>query len=161
MWWKVLFVWMLLFSQSSVFASQCYFPIFPQPLKGSLALLSPAALDCHLQFSLSPKIPPKPPSWTHSISSSATFAIMQEAGESWWHFSLQMETCTSLNQMGAIKASCEKSYCSTSFIISPLHVFQSLPSVLRCNTGLNLEKHVNFLPQLAGPFQIQPHLLKF
>lgn len=48
-------------------------------------------------------------------------------------FSLQVETSARLNQMGALKVSCEKSYCGASFIFSPLDVFPV--------TALHSERH--------------------
>lgn len=123
------------FFPSSLFysLSVLFPPASPDPLRASW-LYSPTALNCPLQFSYHPDSPTwtfnSPPLLFSKLSQAyGTYAAIAD----FTVFSLQVETSARVNQMGALKVSCEKSYCGASFIFSPLDVFPV--------TALHSERH--------------------
>lgn len=140
---------------------KCYFPQLPQPLKCCLALLSscPQLPSSDL---LSPKSPPKPPPGhlTHPL-------LFNKPSPAFHHsrphhvFFTSRHLCSPKIRWESFRSPVKR---TTALPHSPSHhwmFFQPLPSVLRVTGGLNLGKRVNFLPQQAGPSQVQTLLLKF
>lgn len=87
---------------------------------------------------LSPKSPQSPLTDTLRSPSSSSASSQQSFssllhGSRLHHVFFRVETSAHLNQMGALQVSCEKSYCSTSFIFSLLDVFPV--------TALRSERH--------------------
>lgn len=151
----------ILLSQSSTFLSSVLFPPAspaPEGLLGpTLQLLSIALFN-----SLITQIPPKPPHGHLTLpllfgKPSPAYSMIAD----FIMFSLQVETSTHLNQMGALWSPVKRATAAPHSSSHRWMFFQSLPSAPRGTSGLNLEKRVNFLPQLARPSQVQPHLLKF